>query len=148
MLNFTDREVVNIRTRKVILLSWTAMLISNTFSTALRDFIADDSGLGFIGGASIIGGVLAELGAFDCLTPFSRVALFWLAFILTRTFGAMFSDLLTKPLDKSGLNLGKIEPSLVLAAILGTLIIPSLRQQRNKKTAVALSAIFAEVSKP
>lgn len=44
-------SVTNIRTPKVELLYWTAILFSNTLGTALGDFLADSSGLGFAGGA-------------------------------------------------------------------------------------------------
>jgi uncharacterized membrane-anchored protein len=48
--------------------------------------------------------------------------LFWLAFVLTRPFGATFGDLLTKPTDKGGLNFGTVGSSAVLATILVALI--------------------------
>lgn len=35
-------------------------------------------------------------------TRIDRVALSWIAFVLTRPFGATFGDLLTKPLVKGG----------------------------------------------
>ena len=48
-------SVVKIRTFKVEILYWVAILFSNTLGTALGDFLADDSGLGFLGGAVLIG---------------------------------------------------------------------------------------------
>ena len=45
-----------IRTRKVELLYWIAILFSNTLGTALGDFLADSSA-GFGGGALLIGGL-------------------------------------------------------------------------------------------
>jgi len=53
-LTARDLSVVNIKTFKVELLYWTAILFSNTLGTALGDFLADDSGLGFGGGALLI----------------------------------------------------------------------------------------------
>ena len=41
--------------------------------------------------------------------------LFWIAFVLTRPFGATFGDLLTKPLENGGLGFGTIGSSLILA---------------------------------
>jgi hypothetical protein len=43
-------SVNNIKTFKAELLYWIAILFSNTLGTALGDFLADDSGLGFAGG--------------------------------------------------------------------------------------------------
>jgi len=36
--------------------------------------------------------------------------IFWLAFVLTRPFGATMGDVLTKPTEKGGLNLGTVGP--------------------------------------
>jgi uncharacterized membrane-anchored protein len=51
------------------------------------------------------------------------VVLFWIAFVLTRPFGATFGDVLTKPIEKGGLNLGTIGSSIVLGAILVIFIV-------------------------
>ncbi len=51
-------------------------------------------------------------------TKASRIFLFWAAFVLTRPFGATFGDLLTKPIENGGLNLGTMGSSAVLLAIL------------------------------
>ncbi|MCJ7773308.1 MAG: hypothetical protein MUP22_09275 [Desulfobacterales bacterium] len=48
----------------------------------------------------------------------STTVLFWLAFVLTRPFGAKFGDVLTKPIEQGGLNLGTIGASVFFAAIL------------------------------
>jgi len=58
------------------------------------------------------------------------VVLFWIAFVLTRPFGATFGDLLTKPLEKGGLGFGTVGSSLVLFAILATLVAMPMLQRR------------------
>jgi uncharacterized membrane-anchored protein len=122
---FSERSLnVNyIRTRKVEILYWVAILFSNTLGTALGDFLADSSGLGFAGGAILIGSLLALIVIATFYTKISRVFLFWVAFVLTRPFGATFGDLLTKPHEKGGLDLGTMGSSLVLASILVVFII-------------------------
>ncbi|WP_367949281.1 hypothetical protein [Bacillus sp. FJAT-29790] len=116
-------NIHDIRTRKVEILYWIAILFSNTLGTALGDFLADSSGLGYVGGAVLIGILLALIILAKYFTKISRVFLFWLAFVLTRPFGATFGDYLTKPIEKGGLNLGTSGSSLVLGVILGVLII-------------------------
>jgi uncharacterized membrane-anchored protein len=116
-------SVEHIKTRKVELLYWVAILFSNTLGTALGDFLADDSGLGFAGGAALIGGLLAMVVMAKFYTRISTVLLFWIAFVLTRPFGATFGDVLTKPVEKGGLAFGTIGSSLILASILLSLII-------------------------
>jgi len=111
-------SVSHVRTFRVEILYWVTILFSNTLGTALGDFLADDSGLGFAGGALLIGGALALLAAAAFLTPVSRVLLFWAAFVLTRPFGATLGDVLTKPPEQGGLGFGTIGSSAVLLGIL------------------------------
>ena len=100
--------VTTIASRRAELFYWLAILVSNTLGTALGDYLADDSGLGFAGGAAVIGGLLAILTGLYFFTSWSRIGLFWLAFILTRPFGATIGDVLTKSHAKGGLDFGTI----------------------------------------
>ena len=124
-------SVSNIQTTKAELFYWTAILFSNTLGTALGDFLSDDSGLGFIGGAALIGGLLGLVVLAATFARLNRVMLFWIAFVLTRPFGATFGDFLTKPVAKGGLNFGTVGSSLILASLLATFIIyMSMREKR------------------
>ena len=118
--HFSEKSmsVVKIRTFKVEVLYWMAILFSNTLGTALGDFLADNSGLGFIGGAVLIGALIAAVAGSASFTRISRVLLFWIAFVLTRPFGATFGDLLTKPVAKGGIGFGTVGSSAVLLTIL------------------------------
>lgn len=111
-------SVDRIRARRAEVLYWITILLSNTLGTALGDYLADDSGLGFAGGAALISAVLAALVAVYYTTRLSREALFWLAFVLTRPLGATLGDVLTKSHDKGGLDFGTVGSSAILAAIL------------------------------
>ena len=115
-------SVDNIRSRKIELFYWTAILFSNTLGTALGDFLADDSGLGFMGGALLIGSILAAIVLAHFHTKLSKTLLFWVAFILTRPFGATLGDVLTKSKDRGGLDFGTIGSSIALGSILAVLI--------------------------
>jgi len=125
-------SVEKIRTLKVEILYWTAILFSNTLGTALGDYLADDSGLGFAGGALLIGGLLAAVTAAAYFTRLSKVLLFWIAFVLTRPFGATMGDVLTKSKEKGGLDFGTIGSSAVLAGILGVTILYATVMQNRK----------------
>ncbi len=111
-------SVNHIETTSAELFYWIAILFSNTLGTALGDFLADSSGLGFLGGAALIAGLLTLVVLATYLTPLNRVILFWIAFVLTRPFGATFGDLLTKPTGAGGLGFGTIGSSAVLASLL------------------------------
>ena len=97
---------------------WIAFLIANTLGTAAGDFLADDLGIGFVQSATLISLVLITLVVMNYYTKVSKVFLFWLAFVLTRPFGATFGDLLTKPIEQGGLDLGTIGASSFFMIIL------------------------------
>lgn len=108
---------------------WVTILISNTLGTALGDFLADSSGLGFLGGALLIGGLLTLVALAWWRSKVPHTVLFWLAFVLTRPLGATVGDLLTKTHEKGGLDLGTIPASLVIAGVLLVLITATARRR-------------------
>ncbi|PWB33338.1 hypothetical protein DCO48_10240 [Pseudomonas sp. SDI] len=131
-------NVNNIRSRRGELFYWVAILFSNTLGTALGDYLADDSGLGFAGGALLIGSAIGVVVLAHYWTRLSAVLLFWVAFVLTRPFGATLGDFLTKPHEKGGLDFGTVGSSAVLGAILLGMIGLSYNvTQRKSRLAVA-----------
>lgn len=122
-------SVNNIKTFKVELIYWTAILVSNTLGTALGDFLADSSGLGFAGGALLISALLGLVIIATFYTQISKVLLFWVAFVLTRPLGATVGDFLTKTHEKGGLGFGTIGSSLVLATILVFFVLLTIRNR-------------------
>ncbi len=111
---------------------WLAFLIANTLGTAAGDFLADELGLGFASSALIITGVLTAIAVMHFYTKTSGVVLFWLAFVLTRPFGATFGDLLTKTHEHGGLDLGTVGSSLFFAIILVIAVIKEVRIEKNR----------------
>jgi len=130
-LTVKDLDVVNIKTRKVELLYWTAILFSNTLGTALGDFLSDDTGLGFAAAAGIIWGAQLVVVLVYRFTPVSRVILFWVAFVLTRPLGATMGDLMTKTRAEGGLDFGTAGSSAVLGGVLIFFIVLSMRKHRK-----------------
>jgi uncharacterized membrane-anchored protein len=116
---------------RVELFYWTAILFSNTLGTAFGDFLADSSGLGFAGGALLIASLIALIAIAYFCTQISRTLLFWMAFVLTRPFGATMGDVLTKTHEQGGLGFGTIGSSLVLASVLIVLIFAT--RDRNRR---------------
>jgi uncharacterized membrane-anchored protein len=107
-----------ISTKRGEALFWTAILISNTLGTSAGDFLSDSSGLGYLGGALLVTGLLAVLAVGLRLSWVSNVLIFWLAFVLTRPLGATVGDFFTKPAAKGGLALGTYGASAVLLTVL------------------------------
>lgn len=93
-------SVTTVNTTKVEAFYWTAITFSQTLGTALGDWMANSTGLGYEGGAFVFAAALAVLAAVYFWTNVSRVFLFWAAFILTRPLGATIGDLLDKPLSQ------------------------------------------------
>ena len=65
-------------------------------------------------------------------TRINRVLLFWLAFVLTRPFGATFGDLLTKSPQKGGLGLGTFWTSLFFAVAMAVALVREARAERRR----------------
>jgi uncharacterized membrane-anchored protein len=119
-------SVDTVNTPKVEAFYWATITFSQTLGTALGDWTADTSGLGYLGGAGLFVAALVLIAAAYYWTGISRVMLFWAAFILTRPLGATVGDFLDKPLDHGGLNLSRPLASLVIAVfiVVCVLIIP------------------------
>jgi uncharacterized membrane-anchored protein len=125
-------SVDTVSTPKAEAFYWAAITFSQTLGTALGDWIADDGGLGYEGGALVFAGLLALVAAAYFRTNVSRVALFWTAFILTRPLGATVGDLLDKPVSDGGLAWSRPLASAVIAAfILACILILPQRAGRH-----------------
>ena len=119
-------SVDTVNTPKVEAFYWSTITLSQTLGTALGDWMADNAGLGYVGGAAVFGAGLALVAAACFWTKISRVLLFWAAFVLTRPLGATVGDFLDKPLDHGGLALSRAIASLAIAAlvVLAILLLP------------------------
>ena len=119
-------SVDSVASPKVELFYWTTILFSQTLGTALGDWMADDTGLGYEGGALVFASGLAVIAALFFFSKVSRTILFWAAFILTRPLGATVGDLLDKPHDKGGLGVGRFYASGILTVfiIVAILVFP------------------------
>jgi uncharacterized membrane-anchored protein len=108
-------SVDTVNTPKVEVFYWAAITFSQTLGTALGDWMADSTGLGYEGGALVFGAALVVVAAAYYWTKISRVTLFWTAFILTRPLGATVGDFLDKPVSDGGLDLSRPLASVVIA---------------------------------
>jgi len=101
-----------INTRRRELFYWAAILCTFALGTASGDLATEALGLGFKWGAVAFGAMIAltllawRLGGNAVLT-------FWIAYILTRPFGAALGDLLTQTKAYGGLGLGAMWTSAI-----------------------------------
>jgi uncharacterized membrane-anchored protein len=101
---------------------WITILFSQTLGTALGDWMADSTGLGYGGGAIVFAAGIAIVAAAYLWTRVSRTVLFWIAFVLTRPLGATVGDFLDKPLDHGGLALSRYTASIALAVAIAAIV--------------------------
>jgi uncharacterized membrane-anchored protein len=130
--HFTTGEIAvdKVTTRTNEIFYWVTILVSNTLGTALGDFVASTTGLGFERGALIFAGLLAVVAAAYFFLKIPESVAFWAAYVLTRPLGATLGDTLTKPHAEGGLAIGRITSSLVIAGVMIVLIALTYRRER------------------
>jgi len=111
-------SVQTVNTPKVEAFYWAAITFSQTLGTALGDWMADTTGLGYEGGAIVFAVGIAVVAIAYYRTNVSRVLLFWVAFILTRPLGATVGDLLDKPVHDGGLAFSRPIASAIIAVFI------------------------------
>ncbi|UMZ14614.1 hypothetical protein I9018_13360 [Pseudomonas sp. MPFS] len=100
---------------------WSTVLCTFALGTATGDLATEALGLGFTLGAMIFAALIAatlvawRLGASTVLT-------FWVAYILTRPFGASLGDLLTQAKQYGGLGLGAPWTSAIFLTVIVLLV--------------------------
>src|SRR5579864_2034699 len=134
-------NVQTVATPKVEIFYWVTITFSQTLGTALGDWTADSTGLGYDGGALVFCAGLVALAALYYWTTISRVLLFWAAFILTRPLGATVGDFLDKPTNHGGLALSRPFASAVMAIfIVGCILLLPQRAGRHPGEPQAISS--------
>jgi uncharacterized membrane-anchored protein len=116
-------SIETVSTPQVEIFYWVTIMFSQTLGTALGDWVADTNEMGYLGAAAVFVGLLLLTALLYYLTSFSRVILFWAAFILTRPLGATVGDFLDKPIVKGGLALSRYSASLALLVMIVALIL-------------------------
>jgi len=100
---------------------WAAILCTFALGTAAGDLATEALGLGFMWGTAIFGALIAatwlawSLGANGVLS-------FWIAYILTRPFGASLGDLLTQSKNYGGFGLGAMWTSAMFLTVIVMLV--------------------------
>jgi len=131
---FNDLSIYPMTDKTKELFFWMAVLFSNSLGTAFGDFLSGSLGLGYLGGTFITTSVILAVLVLHYFSNVNKVALFWVAFVFTRPFGATFGDLLTKPLSMHGLGFSTLNASFVeLAIIAGLIFYAHLNLKSNKK---------------
>jgi uncharacterized membrane-anchored protein len=111
---------------------WAAILFTFALGTAAGDLLAEQLKLGYLYSAMVFGAGIALTYAAYRIFNLNAVAAFWIAYILTRPFGASLGDLLSQPSSNGGLGLDTVGTSaLFLTVILGLIIAMTKAQRRT-----------------
>jgi uncharacterized membrane-anchored protein len=126
-------DIKTVSTPKAEAFYWTAIMFSQTLGTALGDWMADSTGLGYNGSALFIATVLAAIAGLYYFSKVSHVTLFWAAFILTRPLGATVANSLDKPITHGGLGISDpvLTAALTALMIFCIIVIPQRALQKS-----------------
>ena len=126
-------SIHSIVTRPRELFYWAAILFTFALGTAAGDLVAEKLQWGYALSAVIFGGMIAAAAAAYYLFKADVVLIFWIAYVLTRPFGASIGDLLSQPSSSGGLGFGAERVSLVFVAVIGGVVLMlSARQARSR----------------
>lgn len=110
---------------------WAAILFTFALGTAAGDLVAESLKLGYFNSALIFGAGIAIVTFCFYVFKINAILAFWLAYILTRPFGASFGDLLSQPAGNGGLGLGTVGTSALFLVVIVGLIAYMTRAQHR-----------------
>ncbi|BBP98125.1 hypothetical protein BSFA1_32540 [Burkholderia sp. SFA1] len=129
-------SIRHIDTRRREIFYWVTILCTFALGTAAGDLATEALGLGFSWGVVVFGALIAATAA-GASIGMNRVLAFWIAYILTRPFGASLGDLLSQSRTYGGVGLGTVYTSAgFLAVIVALVIFVSVRKPVHKESAV------------
>lgn len=101
---------------------WLAILFTFALGTAAGDLVAEQLGLGYGISALIFAAIIAAVTLAHYALKLNAIWAFWIAYVLTRPFGASCGDLLSQPISNGGLGLGTIGTSALFLAVITALV--------------------------
>ncbi|TIR16532.1 MAG: hypothetical protein E5X34_25885 [Mesorhizobium sp.] len=102
---------------------WLAILFTFSLGTAAGDLLAERFDLGYLNTGLIFGGVIAAIALAWFFLGLNGILAFWLAYILTRPFGASFGDLLAQPVEYGGMGFGTTFTSLTFLGCIVVIVL-------------------------
>lgn len=110
---------------------WLAILFTFALGTAAGDLIAEGMNLGYWKSALMFAGAIVLVTVAHYGFKLNAVWAFWLAYILTRPFGASFGDYLSQSRNVGGLGLGTVGTSAIFLVIILSLVIYLTKTRRD-----------------
>lgn len=101
---------------------WLTILFTFALGTAAGDLVAEQLGLGYAISALIFAAIIAAITLAHYALKLNAIWAFWIAYVLTRPFGASCGDLLSQPVANGGLGLGTIGTSALFLVVITALV--------------------------
>ncbi len=112
---------------------WLAILFTFALGTSAGDLVSEGLSLGYLVAALMFGALIGIITFAYYTFNLNAVLAFWMAYILTRPFGASIGDYLSQTPKHGGLGLGTTGTSvLFLATILGVVTYFSYNERKNQ----------------
>ena len=114
---------------------WIVILIAFSLGTAVGDLISESLAQGYGVALSLFTGLIALVAVAYYVFKLNAVLAFWLAYILTRPFGASLGDYLSQPHSNGGLGFGLGSINAVFFAIIAASIV-YMHKQINQEVKI------------
>ncbi|MBV8047189.1 MAG: hypothetical protein JO171_08560 [Paludibacterium sp.] len=134
-------SIAAVTTRRRELFYWAAILCTFALGTAAGDLATEALRLGFVLGVFVFGALIG-LAWLAWRLRCHAVLTFWIAYILTRPFGAALGDWLTQARDYGGLGMGPMWTSVLFLSVIVLLV--GMAQRRAPIPPLAQAADAAD----
>lgn len=111
---------------------WLAILFTFALGTAAGDLIAEGLNLGYWISALMFAALIGIVTIAYYRFKLNAVLAFWIAYILTRPFGASLGDFLSQPRHSGGLGLGTTGTSAIFLVTILVLVIYLTKTRRDE----------------
>ena len=115
-------SIRSIDTVKRELFYWAAILFTFALGTAAGDWVAEGLHLGYPLTTLFFGALIAATALARYGLKANAVTCFWIAYVLTRPFGAACGDLLSQPIKNGGLGFGTVGISVLFLVTIIVLV--------------------------
>jgi uncharacterized membrane-anchored protein len=115
-------SIHSIRTVRREAFYWLAILFTFALGTSAGDLTAERLNLGYWVSALLFGALIAAVTAAHYWFRLGAVLAFWIAYVLTRPFGASIGDYLSQAKADGGLGLGTVGTSLLFLVTILALV--------------------------
>ncbi len=109
---------------------WIIILLAFALGTGTGDLISEHFAIGYGFALLLFGGSIAIIAFAVFVLRMNRTLGFWLAFILTRPFGASLGDWLTQPMQAGGMGVNMVIVNLVFFTVIVGLVIYLTTQRK------------------